>query len=113
MIFQGGVAANVGMVAAFEKLLGKKLIIPKYFDVMGAYGAAILAKEEIKASGEASGFRGFTGMYQDFSVTSLECRDCANMCEIVKVCAENEIKACWGDRCGKWSSLGGKLEKNA
>lgn len=113
VVFQGGVAANVGMVAAFEKLLEKKLIIPKYFDVMGALGAAILAKEEIETSGKLSEFRGFAGIYDDFSVTSLECRDCANMCEIIRVSAGKEIKACWGDRCGKWSSLGDRLEKNA
>jgi len=44
VIFQGGVAANVGIKTAFEKYLGHEVIIPKYFNVMGAVGSAILAK---------------------------------------------------------------------
>ena len=32
VVFQGGVAANVGIVAAFERALGKKVIIPEYQD---------------------------------------------------------------------------------
>jgi predicted CoA-substrate-specific enzyme activase len=39
--FQGGVAANKGMIKAFEDILETKLIIPKYFASMGAIGAAL------------------------------------------------------------------------
>jgi len=47
--FQGGVAANKGVVKAFEDLLGLKrgeLIIPEHFLVMGALGSAIMALEK-------------------------------------------------------------------
>jgi predicted CoA-substrate-specific enzyme activase len=47
--FQGGVAANKGVVRAFEELLELKsgeLIIPEHFKVMGAFGAAITASEK-------------------------------------------------------------------
>ncbi|MGI5970373.1 MAG: acyl-CoA dehydratase activase [Oscillospiraceae bacterium] len=104
IMFQGGVAANVGIVAAFEKMLGKKLIIPEYYDVMGAYGAALLAREEIEESGKQTGFCGFDSIYDDFSVKSTECKDCPNACEIVMISSKNELRACYGDRCGKWSS---------
>jgi len=46
--FQGGVAANKGVVKAFEELLELKpgeLVIPQHFKVMGAFGAAITASE--------------------------------------------------------------------
>jgi len=46
--FQGGVAANKGVVKAFEELLGLELgelIIPQHFKIMGAFGSAILALE--------------------------------------------------------------------
>ena len=42
--FQGGVAANIGVVRAFEKILDLKpgeLTIPKYFASMGAIGAVL------------------------------------------------------------------------
>jgi predicted CoA-substrate-specific enzyme activase len=84
IIFQGGVAANVGIAAAFEKILDKKIIIPRYYDVMGAYGAAILAKEEVEDSGKETRFCGFDSVNDDFNIKSIECKGCSNMCEVIK-----------------------------
>jgi len=39
--FQGGVAANKGMIRAFKDVLETELLIPKYFASMGAIGAAL------------------------------------------------------------------------
>ncbi len=49
IIFQGGVAANPGVVKAFEDLLDLapgELIIPEHFLFMGAFGAALEAREK-------------------------------------------------------------------
>jgi predicted CoA-substrate-specific enzyme activase len=110
IIFQGGVAANVGIVAAFEKILGKKIIIPRHYDVMGAYGAAIFAKEELEKSGKDTCFCGFDSINDDFDVKSMECKGCPNICEVIKISSNGTLKACWGDRCGKWSVMSGKAE---
>lgn len=104
ILFQGGVAANVGIVAAFEKILNQRLIVPRYYDVMGAYGAAILAREEMETSGRESRFCGFHGIEEDLSINSMECKDCPNMCEIIRISSGGRAMACWGDRCGKWSA---------
>ena len=101
VLFQGGVAANVGIAAAFERLLGVSLIIPKYFDVMGAYGAALLAHEAVVANGGTSKFAGLDCIKQDFSARSIDCNGCANMCEVVCIYSGNKKLASWGDRCGK------------
>ena len=45
VIFQGGVAANAGLVQAFNKYLNTKVTVPPHFAVMGAIGAALLAKK--------------------------------------------------------------------
>ncbi|MCK7530441.1 MAG: acyl-CoA dehydratase activase [Marinilabiliales bacterium] len=45
IFFQGGVTNNKAVVAAFEQVTGKKIIIPPHFDVTGAIGAAILAQK--------------------------------------------------------------------
>ena len=45
--FEGGVAANQGMVRAFEEIIGLErgeLIIPEHFACLGAIGAAIVGK---------------------------------------------------------------------
>jgi len=47
--FQGGVAANVGMIAAFRDVLdmnGDELFIPPHFASMGAIGATLVAREQ-------------------------------------------------------------------
>lgn len=104
VMFQGGVAANVGIVASFEKALSKKVIIPQYYDVMGAYGASLLAKESICASGETTRFVGFGRIRNDYAVNSFECSGCANMCEVIQIISEGCPVAHWGDRCGKWGA---------
>lgn len=102
IVFQGGVAANVGIRQSFEEALGQKVIVPDNYDVMGAIGAAILARMEI-ARGGSTCFKGFDALKRDFTARTFECSYCSNMCEIVEIIAENEISARWGGRCGRWS----------
>ncbi len=60
IFFQGGVAYNQGVINAFRELTGKDIQVPPYFSVTGAYGAALLAAEEMQAKGlERSAFKGF------------------------------------------------------
>lgn len=50
IIFQGGVAANAGVIRAFREILNldeTELIIPENFDVMGAFGSSVIAKENM------------------------------------------------------------------
>ncbi len=103
-IFQGGVAANIGIKAAFEEEISEEVIVPEHHDVMGAIGIAMLAKRDIKRSGRESSFRGFDLTEQDFETKSFECNDCANNCEVIKVIADQKVIAVTGDRCGKWAA---------
>ena len=43
--FAGGVAKNVGMVRALEEALGEDLIVPEEPQIVGALGAALLARD--------------------------------------------------------------------
>lgn len=104
IVFQGGVAANVGIVAAFERAIGKKIVIPKYHDVMGAYGAALIAKEKMEKGSKGSSFYGFGAAENEYKARSIECNDCSNLCEVIEITSNSEVLARWGDRCGKWSS---------
>lgn len=112
ILFQGGVAANVGIVKAFEKQLGQKVIIPENYNVMGAVGAAILAKEEVRKK-RCTDFYGFEVMKKEYKAKSFECKDCANMCEVIEIISDSQPVARWGDRCGKWNKLSFKAEKNS
>lgn len=103
-VFQGGVAANKGIKAAFEKEIGHEVVILEHYNVMGAVGAAILAKRYIESSGRETGFRGFEVSDFDFSPSSFECSGCDNSCEVIKVELNKKTVAMWGDRCGKWTN---------
>lgn len=102
-IFQGGVAANEGIKAAFEEELNHEVIVPEHHDVMGAIGIAILVKEEMERTGRGTSFRGLDFTRDDFYTDSFNCAGCANECEIIRVKANEEVIAMTGDRCGKWS----------
>lgn len=99
IVFQGGVAANAGMKAAFEEALGEEVYVPKYHDVMGAIGAALLAKH---AKISKTKFKGFGLSDMHFAADSFECTGCPNHCEVVNIKMEGKVIARWGDRCNKW-----------
>ncbi|MTI94600.1 MAG: 2-hydroxyglutaryl-CoA dehydratase [Firmicutes bacterium] len=99
-VFQGGVAANSGIKAAFEQEVGHQVIIPENFNIMGAIGSAILAREHVERTGEATNFRGFGAADLHFEPVSYECDGCSNCCEIIQVKMDGKIVAVWGDRCG-------------
>lgn len=103
-VFQGGVAANKGIKSAFEREINHEVIIPRHFDIMGAVGAAILAKEFTQEKEIESSFRGFEAADLDFVPSTFECGGCSNNCEVIKVELEKEVIAMWGDRCGKWTN---------
>ncbi len=103
-VFQGGVAANKGIRAAFEKEVGHSIIIPEYYNVMGAIGSAILAREQTQGGRIKTSFRGLECIDHSFSPTSFNCESCENSCEVIKVDLDNKTVAMWGDRCGKWTN---------
>ena len=101
VVFQGGVAANVGVRRAFQEELGKEIIVPRHFSVMGAIGAAILAQEGNQGS---TNFKGFDIAGITFATSSFVCDDCPNCCEVVVIKEDGKIIARWGSRCGKWNA---------
>lgn len=105
VMFQGGVAANVGLKQAFEKLLGKPVIVPQYHSVMGAVGAALLARETVAEKGRPTNFKGMDYVLDGhFTTRSFECQGCPNLCEVVSIKRGGEVLAYWGDRCRRWET---------
>lgn len=120
-VFQGGVAANGGMVAAFEEALGAPIFVPEHHSLMGAFGAALLAQEaetaqRVRASQGGSGggqgrgakptrFRGFGLREMDYRTKAFNCNGCTNQCEVVEIFLNSELVARWGGRCERWDQL--------
>lgn len=111
VLFQGGVAANIGMKAAFENVLGFEIFVPEHFSMMGAIGAAIIAKSSVQKTG-VTNFRGFELANKSIISRSFECEGCGNKCEVVKIFENNNIIGYFGDRCGKWSNKLTEIKKD-
>lgn len=106
IVFQGGVAANVGIKAAFEKALETPVYVPDHYGVMGAWGAALLAKEKMNTGKHGlSKFRGFQAAKLDYEASSFVCQGCPNQCEVISITMEDKVIGRWGDRCGRWENI--------
>ncbi len=60
IMFLGGPSLNKAVVAAFERVLNRPLLVPRHREVMGAYGAALAVKEAFER-GEFSEKHGIFG----------------------------------------------------
>ncbi|MEF8844760.1 MAG: acyl-CoA dehydratase activase, partial [Bacteroidales bacterium] len=102
IFFQGGVTNNKAVVAAFEKVTGKKIIVPPHFDITGAIGAAMLSREAVK-NGKETRFKGFDISKVPYSLDRFTCNGCSNQCEIRRVKIGEEQKPLfYGGRCEKY-----------
>jgi predicted CoA-substrate-specific enzyme activase len=113
IFFQGGVAFNKSVVAAFEKYLGKKITVPPHHEVTGSIGMGLIAMKHMKekaATSQQSGnpsdrstFKGFELSKRPYEISSFECKGCPNVCEInrVKITGEDGLLF-YGGRCEKY-----------
>ena len=100
IFYQGATAANRGIVAAFQQVLGKPITVPPHHDVTGAIGAALLAMRE--RTWETSRFKGFDLAHREYHIKSFECQGCPNTCEIRQVEIAGEKPLFYGGRCEKY-----------
>ncbi|MFQ3573557.1 MAG: acyl-CoA dehydratase activase, partial [Thermodesulfovibrionales bacterium] len=111
IFFQGGVAFNKAVVAAFEKYLNCEVTVPPDHDVTGAIGMALIAKEYMQGKGIPSSFKGFEIAHRPYQIDSFECKGCPNICEInrVKVAGEDGYLF-YGGRCEKYDVRQAKVK---
>ena len=112
VFFQGGVASNASVVAAFRGITKRHIEVPPNHDVTGAIGVAILAREATPAHG-ANGasaprtkFRGFDLSQRTYESEMFECRACPNLCEVHKVTIVGETPFFYGARCERFEEAG-------
>ncbi len=106
VMFLGGPSLNKGVVAAFENVLGRALIVPQHREVLGAYGAAISVHERMRTTNQQkTGFRGLESAIADrMSHREKTCRadaGCHNQCKL-KIYDFDGRKSIWGGECGRY-----------
>ena len=105
--FQGGVAGNKSVVAAFENILGRAMTVPESHKVTGAVGAALIVMERRKGSPVRSNFAGFDLKDRGYGVESFQCHHCPNSCEIKRVSIGGKLRSFYGGICDRYDNIGG------
>ncbi|UCG80013.1 MAG: hypothetical protein JSV60_08585, partial [Desulfobacterales bacterium] len=115
VMFLGGPSLNKGVVAAFENILGRGLVVPRHREVLGAFGAAISVQEKMARDNRTeSVFRGLDSAINDrMNYKEKICRanaNCHNQCKL-KIYSFDGRKSIWGGECGRYELTGSKEHK--
>ncbi|HYA41150.1 MAG TPA: acyl-CoA dehydratase activase, partial [Syntrophobacteraceae bacterium] len=110
VMFLGGPSLNKGIVAAFEKVLKREVIVPKHREVMGAFGAALSAMELFKEQADRYRRRDLDQLASmEVNFTESICnadKKCHNECKL-KIYNFGERKSVWGGDCGRYETRTG------
>jgi predicted CoA-substrate-specific enzyme activase len=106
IMFLGGPSLNKGVVAAFENVLGRGLLLPLHREVLGAFGAAVSVQEKMEREGTmTTTFRGLDRAIADrMSFSEKTCRvdpHCHNQCKL-KIYNFDGRRSIWGGECGRY-----------
>ena len=106
IMFLGGPSLNKGVVAAFENVLNRGLLLPLHREVLGAFGAAICVRHKLLAEDkDHSTFRGMDNAISDrMNFTEKVCRadpNCHNQCKL-KIYQFDNRRSVWGGDCGRY-----------
>ena len=100
IFLQGGTAYNDAVAAAFSAVTGKEIIVPPYNVLLGAIGAAMLAREKVAIGAAPTRFRGYNMEEVNYSLREFVCKGCGNRCTVQEFNVEGE-KTYWGDKCSE------------
>ncbi|MBI5478944.1 MAG: hypothetical protein HY906_08820, partial [Deltaproteobacteria bacterium] len=100
VVFQGGVANNAAVCAAFERLLGRPVEVHPHAGLSGAIGVALLARD---APGDRpSRFQGMGAVAGHYESRTFECQRCENRCDVAVVTV-GDTRAHFGDTCERYT----------
>ncbi|MDZ7697939.1 MAG: acyl-CoA dehydratase activase [Deltaproteobacteria bacterium] len=115
VMFLGGPSLNKGVVAAFENVLGRGLLVPEHREVLGAYGAALSVQQKMAVEGKKeSASRGLQRAIDDeMAYKEKTCHadpNCHNQCKL-KIYNFDGRKSVWGGECGRYDVARGVSPK--
>ncbi|MBO5223695.1 MAG: 2-hydroxyacyl-CoA dehydratase [Clostridia bacterium] len=110
VVVQGGTFYNHAVLRAFEKIAGVEAVCPDISGIMGAFGAALIARDSYK--GQQSTMLSFDEI-ENFSYTmsTARCKGCTNRCMLTINTFEGGRKHITGNRCEKGSGIKSDVEK--
>ena len=93
IVFQGGVSKNKGVCKYFKEVLNQDIIVDENSHLMGAIGIAILARQNQNGKIYNLNIKDVK-----FETKGMECNNCSNNCEILKIYKDNKFIEAWGSR---------------
>ena len=110
IVVQGGTFYNNAVLRSFEQIAKCKVIRPDIAGIMGAFGAALIAKSQYR-EGDTTSMLSFEEIENlDFSSSMVKCQGCTNNCRLTVNTFSDGRKFISGNRCEK--GIGGKKNEN-
>lgn len=103
IVVQGGTFLNDAVLRAFENETGKHVIRPAIAGLMGAYGAALYAKENV--NGESTTLSAQEIKNFEYSSKASNCHGCTSNCSINIVSFGGGRKFISGNKCERGAGL--------
>ncbi len=109
IVVQGGTFYNDAVLRAFELIVGRDVVRPDIAGLMGAYGAALLSKEQYEANFDMEYHSTLLGLEEldklEITTSHVRCNGCENHCLLTINKFSNGAKHISGNRCEKGAGI--------
>ena len=112
IVVQGGTFYNDAVLRAFELIVGKNVVRPDIAGLMGAYGAALLAKQQFESNLDMEYHSTILNCDEidklEVSITHVRCQNCENHCLLTINKFSDGSRYVSGNRCEKGAGITNK-----
>ena len=109
IVVQGGTFYNDAVLRAFELIVGRNVVRPDIAGLMGAYGVALLAKEQYETNLDMEYYSTITKLEDldnlKIDISHVRCNGCENHCLLTINKFNNGAKYISGNRCEKGAGI--------
>ncbi|MBE5797819.1 MAG: 2-hydroxyglutaryl-CoA dehydratase [Clostridiales bacterium] len=111
IVVQGGTFHNKAVLRAFEQLTGVEAVCPDISGIMGAFGAALIARERWNAETPSTMLPIGEILSLTWQTRTARCQGCTNRCMLTVSVFPGNRRHITGNRCEK--GLGGGAQKSS
>ncbi len=112
IVVQGGTFYNDAVLRAFELIVGRNVVRPDIAGLMGAYGVALLAKEQFEANMDMEYISTLSKIDDldklEIDISHVRCNKCENHCLLTVNKFSNGTRYISGNRCEKGAGIVGE-----
>ena len=109
IVVQGGTFYNDAVLRCFELIVGRDVIRPNIAGLMGAYGVALLSKEQFEANLDNNYYSKILKENEldslNINISHVRCKKCENNCLLTINAFDNGKKFISGNRCEKGAGV--------